>query len=42
MVLSLFQGQIDSLQSYENKYGSVEVWKCEECLGVFQKNSNKI
>jgi hypothetical protein len=27
MVLSTGLGQIDSLQSYENKYGSMEVWK---------------
>ena len=27
MVLSADQGQIDSLQSYENKTGSLEDWK---------------
>ncbi len=33
MVLSADQGQIDSLQSYENKYGSMEEWKCgSKCL----------
>jgi hypothetical protein len=38
LVLSADQGQIDSLQSYENKYGSMEVWKCgSKCaiLSVF-------
>jgi len=33
MVLSADQGQIDSLQSYGNKYGSMEVWKTgSECV----------